>query len=122
MVWWEFGIWGLVGGLLIEALEFRSVARANWGLLPPAYTGWAFWTAEIIRVLGGGVLAVTLGQSEIVVTPVSAMAIGILTPVILDKLKSAPIAPPEQRDNAPAAAFPNHSVDPGDATIQERPG
>lgn len=121
MDWWEFGIWGLAGGLLIEALEVQNAARLNGGILPPAYTGWAFWIGEVIRVLGGGALAVAFGQSAVVTTPVAAMAIGISTPVIVEKLKQARVPLAEQPQEPTAAPLPEAPSDPSEAATQERP-
>ncbi len=89
MAWWEFGVWGLVGGIVYDALEIQRVVKANGGLLPRGFTGWVFWIGEAIRLLGGGGVAIAFGLSALVATPVAALVIGISTPLIVDKLRSA---------------------------------
>lgn len=102
MVWWEFAIWGIVGGVLIDGLELRSAARRNGGPLPAEYTGRVYWTGEVFRLLAGGAVAMALGLSDKLGTPVAALGVGISTPLILERLRS-PLHKGEERTAAGSA-------------------
>ena len=84
--WYIFALWGLLGGVIVDGLELWRVVRANGGQWPKAYRTAAFVLAEAIRLGAGGALAVAFGLSGQVTAPVGALAIGVATPLIVEKL------------------------------------
>lgn len=84
--WWVYFAWGLVGGFIIDGMEYVRVIRANDGQLPAKMrTPWAF-ASVMIRLAIGGLLAALFGLSGQAPTPLSAAIVGIAAPTILEKL------------------------------------
>ena len=84
--WWEFALWGVVGGLAVLAIEFWGVMRARHGRLPVRYTRLWYWAGEGCRIIVGGVLAVALGRASQVTVPLGAFTVGVAAPLILTRL------------------------------------
>lgn len=84
--WYTFALWGLFGGVIVDGLEIWRNIRANNGQWPQKFRTWSYLIAEIIRLGAGAGLAVAFGQSGQVSGPLGALAIGVATPLIVEKL------------------------------------
>lgn len=84
--WLLFAIWGLLGGLLVDGLEFWGIVRANSGRCPERYRTLPFVVAEILRLGAGAVLAVAFGTANQATAPLGVMAIGMAAPLVVEKL------------------------------------
>lgn len=86
----------MLGGLLIEAVEFRTQMLGNpkWTWRKPIEQGWAaFVIALVIRVgIGAGLAAASAAQLDMVSGPYLAMGLGVSAPVVLEKLARVGIA------------------------------
>lgn len=92
--------WGLFGGFAVEGLDCYAVLRTcgdwpwrvklEWESGPLGYG-----TAEVIRLSIGGGLALASAQSGQVTTAIGAAAVGVATPIIVERLlKGVPLEPP----------------------------
>jgi hypothetical protein len=85
-------LWGTLGGALVVGLEFVGIVRrtGDWPwrarkeLRPAPYV-----VATLVRLLLGSGLAAAAGQSHLVANSVTAVTIGIATPLIVEKLARA---------------------------------
>jgi hypothetical protein len=86
--WGALG-YGAFGGFLVESLAFVAAiqqgGRWPWKIKGKPRLG-PYLTAVVVRLLAGGGLAFTLAESGQVSGPVAAAAVGIATPVIVEKL------------------------------------
>ncbi len=82
VAWYMMGFMGMLGASAIDLLDLRNLWRT--GALPRL--GAAFWVAEAIRALTGGVLAVALGSAGHVTSLTGALFVGLATPSIIEKL------------------------------------
>lgn len=83
---WEYGGWGILGGALVDGIEFYSSVRANKGKIPVAWKRPGTYAAEIVRVGIGGILAAACGASEQITGPIGALSVGAAAPLIVEKL------------------------------------
>jgi hypothetical protein len=88
MTWWDFALWGFFGGFIVDGLELWHRVQKNNGKWPSGYLSIAFFIAEIIRLVAGAGLAVAFGKSGQVNGSIGALAIGVATPLIVEKLSS----------------------------------
>ncbi len=84
--WYVFALWGLLGGAIVDGLEFWQIVRANGGHCPRNFRTIAYGVAEVIRLGAGAALAVALGLTGQVTAPMGALAIGVAAPIIVEKL------------------------------------
>jgi hypothetical protein len=98
MMWWELAGWGLFGGFITDGLELWRLVRANGGSWPANCRSYGYLIAEVIRLGAGAGLALAFGASGQVSGPMGALAIGVATPLIVEKLsKSLPeVADPKE--------------------------
>jgi hypothetical protein len=90
--WAATVLWGLFGGVLVAGLDFIAVVgrigdwpwRARKKLRAGPYVA-----ATLVRLLLGAGLALAAGQSGLVSNALSAVTIGIATPLIVEKLARA---------------------------------
>uniref|UniRef100_UPI003F496725 hypothetical protein n=1 Tax=Nonomuraea bangladeshensis TaxID=404385 RepID=UPI003F496725 len=137
---WMFALWGLGGGLAIEALDFiKAVRRVGHGWpwrYPHGPGGGPYLVSVLGRAVASALLAGAAGASVNGMTPLIALALGVAAPLILEKLSqqipiaaSLPLAggPPDQPTDSDAgdtisAQFPSSNetvtqqVGEGDAT------
>jgi hypothetical protein len=85
---------GVVGGMLVDGMEFWQALRSPNSALPPYYRLGLYWLGEAIRLLIGGTLAAIFYASHQVDTPLAAAMIGITAPIIVERLAKAPPALP----------------------------
>ena len=83
---WAYGAWGLLGGLIVDGIEFYSAIRANKGKIPVAWKRPGTYVAEAIRVGVGGVLAAATGMSGQISGSIGALSVGAAAPLIVEKL------------------------------------
>jgi hypothetical protein len=83
---WSYGGWGLLGGLIVDGLEFYSAVRANKGKVPVAWKRPGTYVAELIRVGVGGILAAATGMSGQIGGPIGALSVGAAAPLLVEKL------------------------------------
>jgi hypothetical protein len=92
MAWWLAGVWGLFGGLGIEASElYVALRRARrWPWKVEGEVGFpAFAVSVVIRGGLGFGLAVALAGTHQVSGPVGAIAVGVAAPFIFEQFKNA---------------------------------
>lgn len=83
---WRCALWGALGGLIVDALEFYRVVRNNGGRWPEDMRSLAFLVAELIRLGVGAILAVAFASSGHVSDTLGALAVGAAAPLIAEKL------------------------------------
>ena len=94
--WLELALWGLLGGGIVDGLEFWREVRTNGGRCPEEFRTMAYLVAEAIRLGVGAVLAVAFGLHGQVTAPLGALAIGVAAPLIVEKMsKQLPKLPSE---------------------------
>jgi len=108
-------IWGLLGAFFVEALELvRAIQRVGgWPWDLPGEVGLGLYlTSVVIRLALGGGIAYAAGASGQVSTPLGALAAGLASPLIIEKLsKFSGTAGPLHRESyafdesAPAPRF-----------------
>jgi hypothetical protein len=85
-------LWGLFGGMLVAGLDFVAVIgrigdwpwRSHKKLRAGPYVA-----ATLVRLLLGAGLALAAAQSGLVLNALSAVTVGIVTPLIVEKLGRA---------------------------------
>lgn len=97
LAWW--GIWGMAGGFIVEAMEYwRSVRHTGRGKPDKASWG-AFIVAEVLRLLSGAIIAVALGRAGQISGEAGALAVGVAAPLIIDRMSQeipkGPDGPPK---------------------------
>ncbi|WP_181307450.1 hypothetical protein [Nonomuraea fuscirosea] len=107
---WVLALWGLGGGLAIEALEFFKAARRVGRGWPWRYPygpgGGPYFVSVLVRAALSAVVAGAAGASVDCVTPLIAFALGTAAPLILEKLsQQIPVQADLPLADAPAA-FP----------------
>jgi len=91
MTWWAFLLWGAFGGALVEGLDFASLVRHGTWPWERRKTVRAapYLTGMALRLGLGGGLAMGIGLSHQISTPIAAIAIGVATPLIVARLSEA---------------------------------
>jgi hypothetical protein len=88
---WAAALWGLAGGLCVEALElYARIKRAReWSWSKPIPQGRAaYWTSVVIRAGVGALLAAAAAASDQVSGAFAALGLGVAAPLVVE-------APPE---------------------------
>jgi hypothetical protein len=101
-VLWEFALWGLFGGFAVEGLDHYRALKAG-GPAPWSRKGSLvhYLVASLMRVAIGGGLALAAAESDQVSTPLTAVAIGVAAPVLIERLlQLAPELDPETATTA----------------------
>ena len=94
---WEAVVWGVFGGVVVDGIELVKVIRAYRGRLPPDVRRWAYWIAELLRLVIGGGLAVALNDAGQISGAFGALAVGAAAPLIAEKLsQTIPLPLPGQ--------------------------
>ncbi|MGA2233006.1 MAG: hypothetical protein ABSH22_19060 [Tepidisphaeraceae bacterium] len=83
---WQYFLWGLFGGSLVDGLEFVKVVRARGGTFPKRFFSAGHVASEVVRLLIGGALALVFFESGQVNTPLTAATIGISAPITIERL------------------------------------
>jgi len=88
----EFFLWGLLGGIFIDGLDFVKLIRARGGKMLKRATsaGYMLVLGEVLRLLIGGALALVFYESNQVNTPLAAATIGMTAPMIIERLGREP--------------------------------
>jgi hypothetical protein len=89
MIWWQALLWGVFGGLALDAVDFYQLSRSaawrrNLELASRDYL--LLGGGVVVRVLIGGGVAVAAVESNQVAGPVGAVAMGAGAPLILQQL------------------------------------
>lgn len=92
MGWPEVALWGLFGGALVIGLDFIAVVGRigdwPWKDQKKLRAG-PYLAAMLVRLMLGAGLAVAAGKSGLVSNPLSAITIGVATPLFTEKLTRA---------------------------------
>lgn len=92
MSWPEVALWGLFGGALVTGLDFIAVVGRisdwPWRARKKLRAG-PYLAATLVRLMLGAGLALAAGKSGLVSNPLSAVTIGIATPLVAEKLARA---------------------------------
>lgn len=102
MGWLESAAWGLAGAFLVEALDLWSALRRRgtwpWNVHGPGPTAGplGYAVAEVARLVVGGVLAAGAAASGQVSGPMAALAIGVASPWVVERLTALVPLPNEQ--------------------------
>lgn len=89
---WQAALWGLAGGVCVEALElYANIHRASkWSWRRPIKQGLtAFITALIIRVGVAAVVAAAAAGSHQISGPLAAFGFGVSAPLVIVHLARA---------------------------------
>src|SRR5690242_7665931 len=89
---WIATVWGLMGGLCVEALELYAHIRhaPKWDWRCPIDQGMAaFVVAVVLRVSVGAALAAAFAGSNQVSGPLAAFTLGVAAPVVVERLARA---------------------------------
>ena len=90
--WWVYFLWGVLGGFLVDGLEAAKLLKqdvTHWKTFAtPGYI-----TAELLRLLIGGILALGLGLGRQIDAPLGALISGIAAPVIIERYLASPTLP-----------------------------
>jgi len=91
----ELFVWGTVGGVAAEAVNFFAVRH----LRPSEFPHWvrapSYYAIAVAMAIIGGVLVLAHYRSGTSLTPILAIHIGAATPLILRKLRDAAPEIPE---------------------------
>ncbi|RSM99528.1 hypothetical protein DMB42_42265 [Nonomuraea sp. WAC 01424] len=108
---WVFALWGLGGGLAIEALDFiKAVRRVGHGWpwrYPYGPGGGPYLVSVLGRVVASAVVAGAAGASVNGMTPLVALSLGAAAPLILEKLSQQIPVHADLPMATPAAASPS---------------
>jgi hypothetical protein len=110
---WAAAIWGLAGGLCVEALDLYTRIRGpRFSMRRP---GW-YMISVLIRVGAGAILAAAAAGSHQVTGPLAALGLGVGAPLVIQRLaKEVPVT--DAQDTAPTRAAKrrrdNGVADPG---------
>jgi hypothetical protein len=90
--WALTAFWGLFGGTLVAGLDFIAVVGRigdwPWKTRKKLRAG-PYVAATLVRLMLGAGLAVAVGQSGLALNALSAVMIGVATPLIVEKLARA---------------------------------
>jgi hypothetical protein len=91
MHWSQAALWGLVGGMSVEALnlyrQIHATPGRKWSWRCPIPQGMAAYIVSvIIRALVGGGVAAASAASDQLSGPLGAFTFGVAAPLILEKL------------------------------------
>lgn len=89
MAVWLAAVWGLTGGLCVEALDLYAHIRRTpkWDWRCPIDQGMvAFVVAVVLRVGVGAALAAAFAGSHQVSGPLAAFALGVASPLVVARL------------------------------------
>lgn len=90
--WWAAALWGVFGGSMVVGLDFTSVISRigdwPWNTRKKMRVG-PYFASVVVRLSLGGGLATAAAQSGYVGNALSAVTIGIATPLIVEKLTQA---------------------------------
>lgn len=88
----EVALWGLFGGALVAGLDFIAIVGRigdwPWRARKKLRAG-PYLAATLVRLMLGAGLASAASESGLVTNPLSAVIIGIATPLIAEKLARA---------------------------------
>ena len=95
MQWYEYAMWGLAGGVMIDGMEMIRIIRENHGRLPAEFrTPWAIFSMVLRTGIGSGLTTILGLSTDNINTPLTAASVGIAAPAILEKLsKTVPRLP-----------------------------
>jgi hypothetical protein len=88
----EVALWGLFGGALVAGLDFMAVVGriGDWPWkAPKKLRAGPYVAATLVRLVLSGGLALAAGESGLVSNALSAVTIGVATPLIVEKLARA---------------------------------
>lgn len=89
MALWEVAVWALLGAISVEGFDLVGAIRRtkSWPwTVPGEPRGLIFAVAVTLRILSSAVLASAVGFSGQVNTPISAYAIGIAAPLLMERI------------------------------------
>ncbi len=92
MAWWAFLVWGVFGSVLVEGLDLAATVRrrGDWPWIGrKTVRATPYLTMLAVRAGLGGGLALGIGLSEQIATPVAAITVGVATPLIVARLSEA---------------------------------
>lgn len=90
---WAAALWGLAGGLCVEALElYGSIksAEGGWSWRRPIPQGFAAYVVSVvIRVGIGGIVAAAAVGAHQVEGSLAALGLGVSAPLVIERLARA---------------------------------
>jgi hypothetical protein len=120
MAVWVATVWGLTGGLCMEALELYAHIRhaPKWDWRSPIDQGMvAFVVAVVLRVGVGSALAAVFAGSHQVSSPLVAFTLGVAAPMVVARLAKAIPLTDGQDDPNLSTAVAHHTASVGTATV-----
>jgi hypothetical protein len=111
---WGAAVWGLAGGLCVEALALHSMIRgaSDWSWRKPIPQGLlAYLISVFLRAGASAGLAAAVAGSGQVAGPFAAFALGVAAPLMIEKLSRAiPLADTLSVPEQPIAREHDHIV------------
>lgn len=104
MTWWEYALWGALGGLAVEATQFyRAIRRFKvwpWKVkgesAPPVLAA-----SVVIRVGLGIIAALVMGKAGTISGVLGIFGVGVAAPLIIEQImRQAPLPRSDDRDSA----------------------
>ena len=83
---------GVLGGALAELLKWWRIRHVLHNGMPKWARSWGYWIVTALMALTGGLLAFLYASSDVEMTPILAVNLGITAPLFLQSLAQA--APP----------------------------
>ena len=88
--WFNYFTLGLLGGVMVDAVEFVRLVQASRGAVPRRYKRWGTWLGALVRFPTGGALASVFYVSHQVETPPAAVTVGATAPIIIERMSGKP--------------------------------
>jgi len=109
MDWYLLLLWGALGGLAVEAVEFRRAIRrtGDWPWKDPKEPRFGpFLVSVFVRVGLGSGLAIASGLTNQVSGAFGALAVGVAAPLMVEQLQGPSAAVVPAAPGAPAEVDP----------------
>jgi hypothetical protein len=88
--WTNYFLLRLLGGAMVDAMEFIRALQASNGVIPRRYRRLGTMLGEWVRLLIGGALAAVFFASHQVETPLAAVTVGATAPIIIERMLVRP--------------------------------
>lgn len=83
----EVFMWGVIGGLLPEALALYKLRHAKKGEMPDWLRSGFYWVVTLVMVVLGGLTALVYQKVGVNINELAALHLGAATPLIIASLE-----------------------------------
>lgn len=106
MTWWEYALWGGLGGLAVEATQFyRAIRRFKvWPWEVKGEAEPSVLAASVVFRVGLGIIAaLVIGKAGTVSGVLGIFGVGVAAPLIIEQLmRQVPLPRSDDRDSTDA--------------------